>query len=310
VNVAGLRHRIEGHRVAFIHDESGSVYDWKLRSLPALQFLGIAEFTYPTSWRQLKRASEYDKGGKQFSFPGYEYHVLGGIDLAASTALGVITTSYYENETQYTIRPLIDRYTKSGGPLVVVADEKRFQPDGGARPLFHEPFVTHLGSYDQVYSAIEEAYADAGWPLPLRDTKNCFLQDMANVYEFIEGTRIETTTALFDVLADAPYLPLYLVFGTIFDQPDSFGTGPLETDKMVEALGGWLRRRIEWDRSKSIEVATQLNRDVAADPTTFDPSYARRSATVADAASAAESLDYDSNTVDEQYYNWLTQHTS
>jgi hypothetical protein len=57
-------------------------------------------------------------------------------------------------------------------------------------------------------------------------------------------------------------------------------------------------------------VATQLNRDVASDPTTFDPSYARRSAAVADAASAAKSLGHDSSAIDKQYYDWLTQLTS
>lgn len=307
MNVDAFRKRIADHEVAFVHDDAGNVYDWKLRSLPALQFLGLNEFTYPTSWRQLKHTWDYEKGGQQYDFSGYTYHVLGNIDLPASTDMGVITTGYYERETQYTIRPLVDRYTKSEGTLVVFADEREFQPANSARPLRQEPFVTDLGTYDRVYTAIEAAYHDAGWGLPLRDTKNRFLQDMANLYEFVEDDRLTTTVELFDVLDDAPYLPLYRVFGTVFEQPDAHGTGPLETDDMVEALGGWLRRRIEWDRATSIEIARGLNRDVAGDVSTFAPSYAARNPKVRDAVDRAEQLTPQANPIDAQYYDWLTE---
>lgn len=309
MNVDAFRKRISDTDVAFVHDDAGNVYDWKLRSLPALQFLGVGEFTYPTSWRQLKHGWEHEKGGQQFGFPGYNYHVLGGIDLSASTDMGVITTSYYERQTQYTISPLVDRYTTSEGTLVVVADDRTFQPDKGARPLYQEPFVTHLGSYDRLYKAIESAYDDAGWDFPLHDTKNRFLQDMANLYEFVEDERLTTTTELFEVLDEAPYLPLYRVFGEIFDQPDAPGTGPLETDDMIDALGGWLRRRIEWDRSTSIEIARTLNRDVATDASAFAPAFAARNPKFAEAASLADNLEPEGSCIDAQYYDWLTETT-
>lgn len=309
MNAEAFRTRIADSEVAFVHDDDGTVHDWKLRSLPAFQFLGLEEFTYPTRWRQLKQGWEHEKGGRQYALPGYGYHVLGGIDLPDGTDLGVITTSYYEEQTQYTISSLVDRYTATEGTLVVVADQRGFQPDRGARPLFQEPFVTHLGSYDRVYRAIEASYNEAGWPLPLRDTKNLFLQDMANLYEFVEGERLTTAAELFDVLEMAPYLPLYRVFGEIFDQPDAHGTGPMATDALIEGLGGWLRRRVEWDRATSSEIARGLNRDVAADASTFDASYAARTPEVAEAATLAEELDSEANCIDAQYYDWLTEAT-
>lgn len=296
------------NEVAFVYDDGGNVYDWKLRSLPALQFLGLHDFTYPTSWRQLKQSWEYEKGGRQYSFPGYEYHVIGGIDLSPANDLGVITTSYYERQTQYSIKPLVDRYTTSDGCLLVVADERQFRPNK-ERPLYQEPFVTELGSYKYVYDTIEEAYEAANWRLPLRKTKNLFLQDNANLYELVEGERLTTAEELFEVLSENPYLPLYAVLGEIFDNPEDHGTEPLETDDTVEALGGWLRRRVEWDRTTSIDIARSLNRDVTADATMFDPSYAARSPETRDAVEAAETLDPEASRVDAQYYDWLTNHT-
>lgn len=292
--------------MAFIHDPAGNVHFWKLRGLPVITYLGVGHATYPTSWRQLKHTWQHDRGGKQYSFPGYDYHVLGGIDLGSTEDLCVITTSYYEHQTQYTINDIVDRYAGNEGTLVVIADERRFQPTGGLRPLYQEPFCERIGSYDRVYNAIAEHYADAGWDLPLRDTKNLFLQDNANLVGLVEGEPPKSTAALFDSVTGAPYLPLYDTFSKIFARPDQLGVAPLESDEIIEAFGGWLRRRIEWEKATAAEVARKLNLEVSMEGTAFDPSYAQRSPKLNEARDAAEELDRDTNDISERYYDWLT----
>lgn len=300
-----IRKRVADAEVIFINDPEGNVHYWKLRVLPAMTYLGITDATYPTSWRQLKHTWEHDRGGTQYGFPDYDYHVLGNIDLPSTEDLCVITTSYYEQETQYTANNIISRYTDSDGTLVVVVDDEQFQPQGGLRPLYMEQFCTHIGEYDRVYEAFADHYGDCGWEMPLQDTKNLFLQDNANLYELVEGDHLESTTDLFDVLTDAPYLPLYAVFSEIFAREDEFGVAPLASDDTVEALGGWLRRRIEWDKGTASDVAHDLNRTVSLEGTAFDPSYAKRSPKLQEAMAAAESLSPRENSIDERYHDWL-----
>lgn len=307
MTLEAIHKRVTEADVAFVNDPNGNVHYWKLRSLPAMTYLSVTDATYPTSWRQLKHTWEHDRGGAQYDFPGYDYHVLGGIDLSSSEDLCVVTTSYYERETQYSVNRLVDRYAGSGGTLVVVADEKRFQPEGGLRPLYMEQFCTHVGSYDRVYSAFVDHYDECGWDLPLRDTKNLFLQDNANLYELVDGERLESVTDLFDVLTDAPYLPLYGTFSDVFARKDEFGVAPLESDDTVEALGGWLRRRIEWDKGTASDVAHDLNRAVSLEGTAFDPSYAKRSPKLHDAREAAVDLDPEESAISARYHDWLAE---
>jgi len=73
--------------------------------------------------------------------------------------------------------------------------------------------------------------------MPLRDTKNLFVQDNANLYELVEGDPIETTSELFDELTEAPYLPLYKTFSNIFARRNELGVSPLESDDVIEAFG-------------------------------------------------------------------------
>ena len=300
-----LQKRLTDADVAYIYDPDGSVHYWKLRALPALSYLGIRNATYPTSWRQLKHTWQHERGGRQYSFPGYDYHVLGGIDLAPSEDLCVVTTSYYEQHTQYSINELVDRYTQIDGTLVVIADERRFQPEKGLRPLYQEPFCERIGEYDRLYNAFEDHYTEEGWELPLQDTKNLFLQDNANLYQLVENMSIKSTVKLFDVLPDAPYLPLYRPFSEIFARQNQLGVEPLESEDMVEAFGGWLRRRIEWDKATASKVAHELNRAVSLEGTAFDPSYAKQSPKIGDARRACDELDPDASPIEARYHDWL-----
>jgi hypothetical protein len=307
VTLAAIRKRVTEADVAFVNDPDGNVHYWKLRSFPAFAYLGVTDATYPTLWRQLKHTWQHERGGTQYDFPGYDYHVLGGIDLPSSKDFCVVTTSYYERETQYSVNHLVDRYAGSDGTLVVVADEKRFQPEGGLRPLYMEQFCTHVGSYARVYNAFVAHYDECGWDLPLRNTKNLFLQDNANLYEFVEGERLKSVTDLFDIITDAPYLPLYKTFSDVFARKDQFGVVPLESDDTVEALGGWLRRRIEWDKETASDVAHDLNRAVSLEGTVFDPSYAKRDPKLDEAREAAANLDPEENIISARYQDWLAE---
>lgn len=142
--------------------------------------------------------------------------------------------------------------------------------------------------------------------MPLIDTKNVFIQDNANLYELVAEESLSRAEQLFNVLPDAPYLPLYDVFSDIFARTDEYGSVPLNTEDEVPGLGRWLRRRIEWDRQTSTSIARDLNRAVSRDGSVFDPSYARRSPAMQDARDSASELDPEDNPIDARYQEFLT----
>jgi hypothetical protein len=140
--------------------------------------------------------------------------------------------------------------------------------------------------------------------LPLTDTKNLFLQDNANLYEFVTGTSLETTEALFQELPDAPFLPLNRPLEDIFSRNDQYGTVPLDEDDMT-GLQRWLRRRIELDRSSVDDIVQGLNQEVSEEGRTFDPSYTDRSPSVRQASQRGKEIDRDESTIHKRYRAWL-----
>lgn len=300
MTLSHLANQLTRNDVVFMHDAVSNSRWWMLRSLPALNDLGITHYTFPTSWRQITQ------GGTQYDYLDYEYHVIGNMSLPPSADLCVITNDHYEHETAYSIEHLINRFTAQEGTLIVVADSSNFQPGGGQRPLAQEQFTDRIGSVNQLYQKFEEHYQNHGWSLPLIDTKNVFIQDNANLYEFVTGDSLSRTEELFEVLPDAPYLPLYDVFSDIFARSETYGSLPLDKEEDVAGLGRWLRRRIEWDRGTGVSVARELNRTVSEDGKTFDPSYARRSPAVFDAQSKAEQLHVEENPIAADYHEVLT----
>jgi hypothetical protein len=297
--------RLRDADIAVIHDDVDETYWWLLRSLPAIHYLGYSTFTYPTSWRTLNTGGQFQSYTDQYDYLQYDYKVLGELEEEAfGDDLVVVTNEYYEGETQYSVDHLVSRYSSSPETLLVVTDSPRFTPRGGQRPLYQEQFVERIGSYQRLYAAFETHYEAAGWELPLIDTKNLFLHDNANLYRLVSGDTVETTEELFDVLPDAPYLPLYDAFGDIFSRPDEYGTVPLDEDD-VTGLQRWLRRRVEWDRSTATDVAEALNKAVGEDGRTFDPSYAARSPKIRDAVEAGKQLDSDESSIHNRYQTWL-----
>jgi hypothetical protein len=295
-----LIRRLREANVAVVFDEVENSRWWMLRSVPIINYLVADAFTYPTSWRQLG-------GGRQYEYLDFDYHVIGGIQFDELPPFGIITNRHYEEETQFSIQPLIDKYTSANAPLVVVSDSEEFTPEGGPRPLAQEPFAIRIGSFGEVFDAIENEYEKAGFSMPLRDTRNVFLQDNAILYERVEDTTLHRVTKLFDVLPDSPYLPLYDVFADIFSQEDELGSMPLETDEQVDGLGRWIRRRVELERSQGQEIAKEMNRAVAGDATTFDLSYAKRNISVAGAWKVAEKIDNSASTIHARYSSWLAR---
>ena len=301
--------RLRNADVAVVHDNLDQQYWWMLRSLPAIEYLDFSTFTYPTSWRTLNTGGEFQSYTDQYDYLDYDYKVLGQIEEEAfADDLVVVTTEYYEGETEYSIDHLVSRYASRPETLLIVTNSKRFTPRGGQRPLYQEQFVESLGSYDRLYAAHESVYDAAGWGLPLIDTRNLFLQDNANLYEFVTGEALQTAEELFAVLPDSPYLPLYDVFGSIFGREDDFGSVPLGEDDVI-GLQRWLRRRVEWERGTARDVAEGLNRAVSRDGQTFDPSYAmpRRSPVVREAVEEADGIDPNESSIHKRYHAWLRQ---
>ena len=270
-----------------------------LRCLPALSYLGFDQFTYPTSWRQLGRGEYYDD-------LDYTYHWIDGVQEATTVPdLGVVTNEYYEQRTAHSINYLVNHYTTTDATLVVVTDQPRFTPEGGQRPLYQEQFATHVGSYDRLYEAFAAQYDRADVDLPLADTQNLYLQDNANIYELVTDDQITTTTDLFDVLPDAPYLPLYRVFSQMFSREKDPGTTLLDSDDQIQALARWLRRRIEWGRTTALDVAKALNRAVAEDGRTFDIATVRGKSARKAARDTAKAINSESSPIHVRYSKWL-----
>lgn len=274
-----------------------------LRSLPALYYLGVTDFTYPTSWCQFGRGDRY------FELD-YDYHVVSNdLDIPEDEPdFGVVTNEYYEEETPYTIKFLINRYTVADETLFVVTDDRLFQPQGAVRPLAQEPFVDDLGRYSSIYDTFASAYREAGWELPLTGTKNLFLQDNANLYRLVADEQLTDTIDLFNVLPDAPYLPLFDALADVFSRPEELGAVPLDAEEGLPNLVKWLRRRIEWDRETARTVAADLNDAVVADGSTLDTAAARRDPSIAQARRAARELDPEASDIDRRYADWLNRY--
>jgi hypothetical protein len=299
MTVGYLERLVSSADVVFLDDSIGDSGFGMLRTLPAVTYLGVDHFTFPKSWRQLGSSEQYDH-------LDYEYLVLGQDELAGAD-LCAITNQNFELHTEYTLAPVINRYRQGDHTLFIIADRRDFDPQGGQRPLYMQPFVEYLGSYTDVYDRFVEYYSEWGYDCPLTDTRNLFMHDNANLYEIVEGEPIERVETLFEVVADAPYLPLYDAFSAMFSRDLEPGSAPLESQDEIEGLGRWLRRRVEWDRHTGLSVARELNRTVSEDERVFDHVQQFRHPSIGTARQEAVSLDPEDNPIDRRYHAWLTE---
>lgn len=303
MSVAFLRRKIDADPVAFIHDSVGSEGFGMLRALPAIKYLGTNRFTFPKRWRQLATPAQYD-------YLEYDYELLGEIG-PPDTNLCAITNQNYESYTEFTIKPVIAKYERNhtSSTLVVVGDRSDFEPQGGQRPLRENEFVSELGDYHSVYTRFEDTYEDAGLRCSLADTENLFMQDNANIYRIVTGEGLRQTRELFEVLPEAPYLPLYAGMASIFSRATEPGASPLDSYEAIEALGRWLRRRIEWDRQSGLTVARRLNDAVADDERTFDAVQPRRRPEARQAREMLTERRAESD-IHARYAKWVTDITT
>lgn len=303
MSVDYLQHKIDSKPIAFIYDSVGEQGFGMLRALPAIKYLETSRFTFPKRWRQLSTPAQYD-------YIEYKYELLGEIGPPDSD-LCAITNQNYETHTEFTIKPILAKYEQSAesSTLLVVGDHAEFEPQGGQRPLRENDFVSELGDYHSVFTQFEETYEAAGLSCPLSDTENLFMQDNANIYRLVTGDHIRQSRELFEVLPDAPYLPLYAGIASIFSRATDPGASPLDSYEAVEGLGNWLRRRVEWDRQSAITVARELNKAVAEDERTFDSVQSRRHP---DTQIAREKLTdiRNKSQIHARYATWVTEITT
>jgi hypothetical protein len=289
-----LQSFVDRHGVFLIYDEMDVGPGFGLlRTLPALTELGVAEFTYPRSWRDMG-------DGREGGMLQYDYTTLD--DLAyEGQVLAALTNQYYEDETQYSISRVINDWIDEG-TLLVVADHKRFQTQQGLRPLYHEPFAITQRPYPTVYDAFTEWYQEQGFDLPLTDTMNLYLQDNAILYRKVSGETVTQSHTLFEQLDDAPYLPLYDAVSTAFQSEEGFGTSPKKEETLTD-LAKWFRRRIEWDHETALSVVRTLNSHVAETTRAFDPTRVAQDASMADARREVTSL--PDSPLGQKYKAWV-----
>jgi hypothetical protein len=303
VSLAFLQRKIERADIVFVSDPVGDRGFGMLRALPAINYLGTDRFTFPKQWRQLTSPAQYD-------YLDYQYEVLGDIG-PPSTNLCAITNQNYEDHTEFTIKPVIAQYDSAGtdATLVVIGDHSDFAPQGGQRKLRSQPTVDRLGTYHDVYGRFADAYEDAGLRCPLADTENLFMQDNANLYRIVTGETLRTVRELFEVLPDAPYLPLYVGMSNIYSRPREPGSSPLDSYEQIKALGRWLRRRVEWDYQTGFDAARLLNRAVAENERVFDAVQPHRDPVADEARERVMACQAESE-IHARYADWVTEITT
>jgi hypothetical protein len=304
MSVGFLREQLADANVAFIYDEAvGSQWGYGLlRSLPAIHYLSVNHFTFPKQWRQLSGVPQYD-------YLSYQYELLGKIELEDSN-LCAITDQYYEDDTPFSLRPLLNRYLHREETFVVVADTRDFDPQEGQRPLHMQNFVDVAWDYRRVYQDFQDYYRDIGVGCPLRDTDNLFMHDMANLHRMVTGTELSRSQSLFNILPEAPYLPLYDVMVSIFSRENEPGAAPLDSYDEIEALGRWIRRRIDISRKDALGIARDLNRRVDSNESVFDATQRFRHPAMSQAETTATSIDAETSSVHERYKQWLQERTA
>ncbi|WP_435319019.1 hypothetical protein [Haloarchaeobius sp. TZWSO28] len=291
---------VSNSSVLFVSDtqKNGNV-EGLLRALPAVLYSGFADVTCPKSWLQLEdpeRHQAYE----------YDWHRLQDID-APRFDIVACTTQYYEDTLPvYSLQGLVNQYSGSDQQIVVVGDGEGFELSGTVRPFREDPVVDRSMDYEEVYSAYEQQYEDHGVDLPLKQTKNLFLQDNANLYELATGTRLTSIEGLVDVLPDAPYLPMITGLSSIFASKTTHGSTPLGSTEAIEAFGKWLRRRIELDYNEAISIARTINDYAINHEQLFDSASRSRMPNINDARPVRRELSPEKNPIHARYHTWLS----
>jgi hypothetical protein len=185
--------------------------------------------------------------------------------------LVAISNQYYEdNHPIYSLSRVLDRYVNSGVKLVVASGAQEFEPHNADRPLEESPFVGAMFDYFKIYEAFRQRSAEAGFPFPLKDTKNVFIQENAAMYSLVSGHEPTTLDDFLNRLPEAPYLPIWRTLTEMFTNEGRKGAVVLDSNDR-EGLEKWLRRRLELDYSRARAIASQLNNLARRRERLFDP---------------------------------------
>lgn len=285
-------------QTVFIYDtvKNGKV-NGHLRALPAILYGGFGDVTCPKGFL---RVSDYGR----HQLYEYNWHLLQDLD-GREFDLVACTNQYYERELGiFSLRTLLKRYAKTGRRLVVLGDQPSFEVSGMVRPLREDPVVTASFSYDEVYEAYKQFYRMHDYELPLKGTKNLFLQDNALCYEASTNKSISTIEELIEILPRAPYLPIVKGLSTIFSAKD-LGSEPLESTESIEGFGKWLRRRVELTYQEALSTARTINEYASAHERLFDAASRRRMTEMSVADSGVRELEGDANPIADRHRQWL-----
>lgn len=291
-----LRYWLQQDHV-FIYDSAATRSYKQLRALPALAYLGFTVFTYPKSWSQIADTD-------LFTLYKHDHTHIDEIQ-TIENPLCVITNQNYEEHTPDSIGKLRNIQRDSDGRLAILADNKQFQIQGAKRPLRDQHNVT-TRSYQGVFNAFEEHYADGGYIMPLSDTQNLFLQDNAILFQEVTGQSLNSAEELFGEVQTAPYLPLYGSLCRVFNRDESFGASPL-TQGEIDAFADWLRRRIEFDNKTAEKVTETLNKQVLEDQNNFAHATRVDHPTMRKASRYLTKIDSASNSLERRLSEWIKE---
>jgi hypothetical protein len=277
-----------------------------LRKYPALLRLGFHRLTCPKSWQKIDQWSS-----DQFEFEAPEFVHMDDIAESPDRDLAAISDQYYEDKLPvFSLSQVVDRYTVSDARMVVGGDDRSFETAGAHRPLSEMEFVEEAYNYRDVYSAFENRYKGLGYHFPLDYCLNVYVQENALLYELVTDNSIRSTSDFFDILPEAPYLPVWTDFTQIFTAGVDHGTRLLD-DTERTGLAKWLRRRIELNYHEGKETAAYLNDLARRRERLFDPVLRAELPEAAAAREYLAALERNDcpNFVQNRFRHWLTETT-
>ena len=300
-----LNRALQGSGVYFVYDELNRSEEREklcaLRKYPALLRLGWDRMTCPKSWQKVDQWAT-----NQFELEAPEFIHMDDIEIPPKRDLVAISDQYYEDKLPlFSLSSIINSYTRNSARMVVGAESKDFQINSTIRPLREMDFIKQEFNYRRVYEAFETRYEEFGYQFSVKHSLNVFVQENALLFEEVTGSRINSLLEFFEVLPEAPYLPIWQTLSDIFTTDIQQGTRLLDEDQRIE-FAKWIRRRVELNYHQGREITTYLNSLARRKEGLFDPHYRREMAIMDDARSYLDGLEV-SNPVDRRLANWLNQ---
>jgi len=303
-----LRYWVQARDIIICHDSQSAGWGYGLlRTLPAIDHIATVmidtpRYTYPKQWRQLGDVA-------QFGMYPHDWVRLQDISDVESP-FGILTNEHYEQEWPYTVSPGVSKVRRVGQTVFLVSDIEDFELQMDSRPIADHAYVKDIGEYADIYTVLRNHYTELGYPHPLSDSRNLFLQDNAILYNNIhdQDSDVSSVDDLFDHLPDAPYLPLYSAMTGIFNRDDSFGAVALpETE--LEGFRKWLQRRIDRSKSECRDLAEAINRQVIDENIVFTVESQIEHKTFKRARDFIVSSDPGNNPIERKYVDWVQEVT-